>query len=33
MVKKQDLQYKNLSSKEKEIYNKLKNEIEKGKNR
>ena len=33
MVKKKDLQYKNLSSKEKEIYNKLKNEIEKGKNR
>ena len=33
MVKKQDLQYKNLSSKEEDIYNKLKNEIEKGKNR
>ena len=33
IVKNQDLQYKNLSSKEEEIYNKLKNEIEKGKNR
>lgn len=34
IVKNQDLQYKNLSLKEEEIYNKLKNEIEKkGKNR
>ena len=32
-IQNKDLQYKNLSSKEKEIYNKLKNEIEKGKNR
>lgn len=34
IVKNQDLKYKNLSSKEEDIYNKLKNEIEKkGKNR
>ena len=32
-IQNKDLQYKNLSSKEKDIYNKLKNEIEKGKNR
>lgn len=32
-IQNRDLQYKNISSKEKEIYNKLKNEIEKGKNR
>ena len=32
-IQNKDLQYKNLSSKEEDIYNKLKNEIEKGKNR
>ena len=32
-IQNKDLQYKNLSSKEKDIYNKLKNEKEKGKNR